>query len=184
MNAQTSKQKQEKQPPECACGCSAETVALHEELLAYIEEVKKKPYADSYLISVLHKAQGLYGFLTRGVMDEIAVAMNIPTAHIWGVATFYHFFKLKAQGKFIISVCLGTACYVKGAQDVLEAVKGELHVEMGETTPDGLFTLQETRCLGSCGLAPVVMINDKVYGALTPQKVVDVLKTCRKSGAK
>jgi NADH:ubiquinone oxidoreductase subunit E len=178
------KQEQSNQPKECSCGCSAETVALHAELLAYIDEVKKKPYPDSYLISVLHKAQGLYGFLKRSVMDEIAEAMNIPTAHIWGVATFYHFFKLNPQGRFVISVCLGTACYVKGAQDVLEAIKGELHVELGETTPDGLFTLQETRCLGSCGLAPVLMINDKVYGTLTPQKTLDILKTYRKAGAK
>jgi len=184
MRVENMKQGQEKPSSGCSCGCSAEVVALHDELRGYIDEVKKKPYTDSYLIAVLHKAQGLYGFLDRRVMDEIAEAMNIPTAHIWGVATFYHFFKLKPQGKFVISVCLGTACYVKGAQDVLDAIKGDLHVEMGETTPDMLFTLQETRCLGACGLAPVMMINDKVYGTLTPQKAVDVLKTYRKSGSK
>jgi NADH-quinone oxidoreductase E subunit len=168
-------QEEKRTVPACACA------QLHDDLASFIGEVKKKPYADSYLIAVLHKAQEIHGYLNRALMDQISEAMDIPTAHIWGVATFYHFFKLKPQGRYVISVCLGTACYVKGAQEVLDALKTELHIEMGETTPDGMFTLQETRCLGSCGLAPVAMINDKVYGNLTAQKVLEVIKSFRKA---
>lgn len=152
---------------------------LKPELTEFIAAVRGKPNYESYLIAVLHKAQQLYGYLERSVMDAIAGEMNIPTAHIWGVATFYHFFKLKPQGKHAISVCLGTACYVKGAQQVLDAVKNELKISIGETSEDGLFTLQETRCVGACGLAPVAMIDDKVYGSLSPKKIIDVLKSYR-----
>jgi NADH:ubiquinone oxidoreductase subunit E len=110
--------------------------------------------------------------------------MNIPTAHIWGVATFYHYFKLKPTGKHSISVCLGTACYVKGAGEILDTIKHELKIDFGQTTDDNLFTLQEARCLGACGLAPVVMVDDKIYGELTPKKTVDLLNTYRKAAEK
>lgn len=149
--------------------------ALHE----YMEECKQKPNPESYLIALLHKAQGLYGYVTEEVMDEIAETMSIPTAHIWGVATFYHYFHLKPVGKHMISICMGTACYVKGASAVLDAVKKELKVEIGDTTEDGLFTLQEARCLGACGLAPVIMIDDKIYGKLTPEKAIEALNSYR-----
>ena len=150
------------------------------ELKEFMEGVKAKDHPDSHLITILHKAQGLFGHLNKDIMDEIALSMDIPTAHIWGVATFYHFFKLKPQGKYVISVCLGTACYVKGANDILDAIKKELKIAMGETTEDMLFTLQETRCLGACGLAPVMMINDKIYGELTPQKTAEIIAGLRK----
>jgi len=149
-------------------------------LKEFIESLKDREHPESNLIAILHKTQELYGYLSREVMDEIALFMNIPTAHIWGVATFYHFFNLKPKGKHSISVCLGTACYVKGAEEILRTIKEELRVDFGETTRDGLFTLQETRCLGACGLAPVIMIDDKIYGELTPKKVLDVLKSYRK----
>lgn len=152
------------------------------ELKAFMEQRKTLEHPESQLIAILHKAQGLYGYLSQEVMDEVALTMNIPTAHIWGVATFYHFFNLKPRGVHVISVCLGTACYVKGAEDVLEAIKKELKVGIGDTTEDGLFTLQETRCLGACGLAPVVMIDDKIYGELTPKKAVELLTSFRKKG--
>jgi len=116
---------------------------LMNELREYIKDRKSLEHSDSYLIDILHKAQGLYGYLTREVMDLIAVEMSIPTAHIWGVATFYHYFNLKPVGKYVISVCMGTACYVKGAGDVLDAIKKELGIEIGETTKDGIFTLNE-----------------------------------------
>jgi NADH:ubiquinone oxidoreductase subunit E len=117
-------------------------------------------------------------------MEFISQAMNIPTANIWGVATFYHYFNLTPRGKYTISVCLGTACYVKGAGEIMEALKEELHVKEGETTKDMMFTLQEARCLGACGLAPVIMINGKIHGDLTPKKVVDVIKQYRKQEGK
>lgn len=149
-------------------------------LKEFMTRIKSEAHPESQLIAILHKAQELYGFLNQEVMDEIALTMNVPTAHIWGVATFYHYFNLKPRGEHTISVCLGTACYVKGAATVLETVKKELKVNVGETTQDNLFTLSETRCLGTCGLAPVMMIDDKVYGNLTPKKIVEILNSYRK----
>ncbi|HPS56282.1 MAG TPA: NAD(P)H-dependent oxidoreductase subunit E [Sedimentisphaerales bacterium] len=151
------------------------------ELKAYIASVKNRGRTDSHLIAVLHKAQEIYSYLPESVMDEIAHEMKVPTAHIWGVATFYHYFKLKAPGKHIISACLGTACYVKGAAQVLDAIKNELGIEEGGITEDGLFSLQPARCLGACGLAPVVMIDDKIYGNLTGKKIVEIIKQYRKN---
>ncbi len=147
----------------------------------FIAEASKQDYAESYLIAVLHKTQSLFGYLPREAMDTIAEAMQIPTAHIWGVATFYHYFNLEPIGKHVISVCMGTACYVKGAVQVLEALKKELGVEVGQTTPDMLFTLQEARCLGACGIAPVIMVDDKIYGELDKKKTVDVVNQYRKA---
>lgn len=150
------------------------------ELKSFMREAKSKSHPDSQLISILHKAQELYGYLDAQVMDEIALEMNIPTAHIWGVATFYHYFNLKPRGKHSISVCLGTACYVKGAQEILDAIKQELKIDFGQTCEDQSFTLQEARCLGACGLAPVVMIDEKIYGSLTPKKVLEIIKSYRR----
>lgn len=154
------------------------------ELRKFIAEMMTKEHADSHLIDVLHKTQGLYGYLPTDVMDEIAQEMQIPTAHIWGVATFYHYFKLKPPGKYEISLCLGTACYVKGATQVLQAIKEELKIDFGEMTADGLFSLGPARCLGACGLAPVVMIGDRIHGELTPKKIVQILKDYRKQAGK
>jgi NADH:ubiquinone oxidoreductase subunit E len=154
------------------------------EIKAFIEESKSREHPDSYLIAVLHKTQGLYGYLPTEVMDEISQAMQIPTAHIWGVATFYHYFNLNPPGKYVISICLGTACYVKGAGEVLQAIKDELKIDVGEVTEDGLFSLAPARCLGACGLAPVVMIGDKIHGELTPKKMVQVIHQYRKQAQK
>jgi NADH:ubiquinone oxidoreductase subunit E len=154
-----------------------------DDLRAYMKEVKDKPYSESYLIAVLHKVQGLFGYLPREVMDEVALTLEIPTAHIWGVATFYHYFNLEPIGKHTISICMGTACYVKGAENVLDTLKKELNVEVGRTTEDGLFTLHEARCLGACGIAPVIMIDDKIYGELDSKKTVEVLNQYRKAAA-
>ena len=158
--------------------------SLAAELSGYMDERKGKENPDSYLIDILHKAQGLYGYLSREVMDLIAVEMNIPTSHIWGVATFYHYFNLKPVGEHVISVCMGPACYVKGAGDVLGAIKEELGIEVGETTRDGVFTLNEARCLGACGLAPVIMVDGKIHGELTPRKTVELLNGYRKKNLK
>ena len=152
-----------------------------DQLSAFMDEVSQKEYAESYLIAVLHKAQALYGYLPQDVMDQVADKMQIPTAHIWGVATFYHYFNLKPVGKNIVSVCMGTACYVKGADKVLEALIRELGIQVGETTEDKLFTLQEARCLGACGIAPVIMINDKIYVELDAKKTVDLINQYRKA---
>ncbi|MFA6130275.1 MAG: NADH-quinone oxidoreductase subunit NuoE [Candidatus Omnitrophota bacterium] len=150
------------------------------ELRVFMQEAKTKDHPDSQLISILHKAQELYGYLSQDVMSQVAKEMNIPTAHIWGVATFYHYFNLKPKGKHSISVCLGTACYVKGAEEILNAIREELKIDFGQTSVDNLFTLQEARCLGACGLAPVIMIDDKIYGSLTPKKALEIIKSYKK----
>lgn len=154
------------------------------ELKEFIGSIKEKAHWRSYLIAVLHKAQGLYGYLSTEVMDVIAKEMEIPTSQIWGAATFYHYFNLKAPGKHTVSVCLGTACYVKGAGDVMDSVKKHLNVEVGDTTEDGMFSLQPARCLGACGLAPVMMVDDKIYGDLTAKKAVQIIENYRKKATK
>jgi NADH-quinone oxidoreductase subunit E/NADP-reducing hydrogenase subunit HndA len=154
------------------------------QLKAYIAETQQNEHADSFLIAVLHRAQELYGYLPVDVMDAIAEEMGIPTAHIWGVATFYHYFNLTPPGQHVISICLGTACYVRGAGQILQTLKDELQIDVGEVTPDGLFSLQPARCLGACGLAPVVMIDDKIHGELTPKKMVQLINQYRKQAKK
>ncbi len=150
-------------------------------LREFMAEANAQEYSESYLIAVLHRAQELFGYLPREIMDEVAETLQIPTAHIWGVATFYHYFNLEPIGKHVVSVCMGTACYVKGAGQVLETLKKELGIEVGQTTEDMLFTLQEARCLGACGIAPVIMIDDKIYGELDKKKTSDIVNRFRKS---
>jgi NADH:ubiquinone oxidoreductase subunit E len=128
------------------------------------------------LMPVLHETQELFGYIPEEAQKRISEVLNIPLAEIYGVATFYSRFTLKPRGKNTISVCLGTACYVKDAQGVLDKLKEELKVAAGDTTADNKFTLEATRCLGCCGLAPVMMINEDVYGKLEPQDISDILK--------
>lgn len=154
-----------------------------QDLREYIRTLKDARYPESNLIAVLHKSQELYGYVSQEAMNAIAEEMRIPTAHIWGVATFYHYFNLNPPGKYVISVCLGTACYVKGAGDVMEAIKDELGIDEGETTEDGVFSLHGARCLGACGLAPVVMVNDKMHGDLTPDSARKLLKQYRRKNS-
>lgn len=144
-------------------------------LKEYLKKYINLPRAESNLITILHKVQEIYGYLDREALDEVAKTIQIPTAHIWGVATFYHHFKLKKPGKHIISICLGTACYIKGADEILEKLKSELKLDIGGVTEDGFFSLEEARCLGACSLAPVIMIDNKIYGNLTPQNVLQIL---------
>lgn len=127
------------------------------------------------LIPVMQKAQELFGYLSFETMELISERLDVPVSEIYGVATFYALFSLKPKGEYIISVCTGTACYVKGAQAVLDEVKKQLGIESGETTEDGKFSIQDTRCLGCCGLAPVMTINNDVYGRLDPADVKDIL---------
>ncbi|NLG37067.1 MAG: NADH-quinone oxidoreductase subunit NuoE [Clostridiales bacterium] len=133
------------------------------------------------LMPVMQAAQDLFGYLPIEVQDYIARGLDIPLVKVYGVATFYSQFKLEPNGENTISVCLGTACYVRGAQKVLDRLKEELGIEEGKTTPDGLFTLSGTRCLGCCGLAPVIMINDDVYGRLKPDDIPGILDKYRRA---
>ena len=124
---------------------------------------------------VLHKAQEIFGCLSLDVQKYISKELDIPVSDIYGVATFYSQFTLKPKGKYKIGVCMGTACYVKGSQAILNELAKELDMKVGDTTDDGLFTLEATRCLGACGLAPIIMINDDVYGRLKPEDIKEIV---------
>ncbi len=147
-----------------------------EELKAFIADNKD---VDGPLMPIMQKAQELCGYLPMEAMNIIADALDIPVSKIYGVATFYAQFSLTPKGDNIIQVCTGTACYVKGAQAVLDEVIHQLGIRSGETTEDGLFTIQDTRCLGCCGLAPVMTINDDVYGRMVPGQVKGILDKYR-----
>lgn len=127
------------------------------------------------LMPILQKAQGIYGYLPIEVQTMISNAMNIPLEKIYGVATFYSQFTLNPKGQYSISVCLGTACYVKGSGDIFNKLQETLGIESGGCTPDGRFSLDACRCVGACGLAPVLTINDEVYGRLTVDDVPTIL---------
>lgn len=133
----------------------------------------------SEVINVLHKVQGEFGYLPAELQDVIAQEMNVSAAHVYGIVTFYSFFTMTPKGEHPISVCMGTACYVRGAEKVLDEFKRELKIGVGETTPDGKFSLNCLRCVGACGLAPVVLIGEKVYGRLTPDGVKDIINEYR-----
>ena len=127
------------------------------------------------LMPILHKAQEIYGYLPAEVQTLIAEELNIPLSEVYGVATFYTQFSLQPKGKHRISVCLGTACYVKGSDKILAAVEMELRISCGECTPDGRFSIDSCRCVGACGLAPVMIVDDDVYGRLTEKDVPEIL---------
>ena len=143
-----------------------------------IAENKDLPGA---LMPVLQGAQDIFGCVPMDVQKYIAQALNVTLSEVYGVATFYSQFSLQPKGEYLISVCLGTACYVKGSQKVLDKLSEVLNVPVGGTTPDGRFTLQATRCLGACGLAPVMTVNDEVYGRLTPDAIPDIIAKYRKT---
>jgi len=130
---------------------------------------------ESYLIQNLEQIQRALGYLPEDVQAYVAEAMNIPLSKVYGVVTFYSFFNTEPIGKYKISICMGTACYVKGAGQIMEAFEKELNIKVGETTKDGLFTLEACRCLGACGLAPVLTINGKVFGRLIPEDVPGII---------
>ncbi len=127
------------------------------------------------LIPVLHEIQDIYGYLPEPVLKVVSTELNLPMSEIYGVASFYHFFSLTPKGEHVIHVCMGTACYIKGAQTVLDRLSTELNVAVQGTTEDNKFTLEATRCLGACGLAPVMTIGEKVHGRLAPNNVPKIL---------
>lgn len=127
------------------------------------------------LINVLHQTQQLFGYLPAEVQEVIAHALNVSTAHVYGVVTFYSYFTMVPKGRFPISICTGTACYVRGAEKVLDEFKRQLNLKVGETTEDGKFSLSCLRCVGACGLAPVVLVGEKVYGRVSPDGVKAII---------
>ena len=150
-----------------------------EELIRFIDEKQGKGYYNAALMSILHKAQSVYGYVSHEAIETISKHLGIPTAKIWGIVTFYHYFTLTPRGKYVVSVCLGTACYVKGSKRVLDKVKDILGIDLNETTGDSLFSIEAKYCLGCCGLAPVMMINDKVYEKLTTKKIAEIINNLR-----
>ncbi|WP_432665933.1 NAD(P)H-dependent oxidoreductase subunit E [Wukongibacter baidiensis] len=128
------------------------------------------------LMPVLNEAQNIFGAVPLEVQKTISKALNIPVAEIYGVVTFYSQFSLEPKGDYVIGVCLGTACYVKGAQAIIDRISRDIDVEVGGTSPDGKYTLEATRCIGACGLAPVLTVNEDVYGKLVEADVPDILK--------
>ncbi len=148
------------------------TQEQEQKLLEVIAKNKELPGA---LLPVLHEAQEIYGYLPIEVQQMVADGLNLSLSEVYGVATFYSRFSLTPKGKHQISVCLGTACYVKGSDKVLDEVEKMLGIKSGECTPDGLFSIDSCRCVGACGLAPVMMIDEEVYGKLTPAEVHKIL---------
>jgi NADH-quinone oxidoreductase subunit E len=156
-----------------ACACKDETdVTFPQELLSFIEEWKVKPGS---LIMILHKTQETFGYISHPVAETLSLLTGIPLARVYGVVTFYHFFKTTKPGKHRISVCMGTACYLKGAQDLLDETRNLLGLEPNGVTEDGQFSVDPVRCVGCCGLAPLLTVGTDTYGKLTKDMIPGII---------
>ena len=155
----------------CAWGCQDRS-EVFDQLDEFIATQSKGRDA---LIPVLHRAQELFGYLPVDVQGHVARKLDLPVSEVLGVVTFYHYFTMQPRGRHTINVCLGTACYVRGAKKVMDALVAKLGIKMGETTADLRFSLTIQRCFGACGLAPVIMIDDDVHGRVTPKKLPGIL---------
>ena len=140
--------------------------------LSIDKSMRQFKYEKDSLLEVLNSAQEVFGFLSRDLLIYISTHLNVPMSQVYGVATFYHLFTFDPQGEHNCIICKGTACHVKGADTIIDALSQEFEIEAGETTPDGLFSLTIARCLGSCGLAPVIVLDGQVYGKETADAVV------------
>jgi len=152
----------------------------YRELKQFIEAQRQ---VSGPLIQVLHRAQRIFGYLPVEVQTFVSRELNLPLGKVHGVVTFYNFFRTEPIGDHIINVCLGTACHVKGASEIIKSLEKNLGIKMGGTTPDRFFTLSSARCFGACGLAPVMMIDTEVYGRLNPQKSIQVIQELRRTVA-
>ena len=158
----------------CNCNCNQKDKFMEELFNEYL------PVKDN-LIQLLNEVQEHYGYIPEKAQRDLSEFLNVPMAEIYGVITFYSRFTLKPKVKYNIAVCLGTACYVKGSQRIMDRLKERLKIEPGETTKDGLFSIEETRCVGACGLAPVFTVNGEVYGKATVKKLDEVLDSLENS---
>jgi NADH-quinone oxidoreductase subunit E len=151
---------------------------VKDEKFKMLEEfIDKVPNNQSSLIEVLHKSQEIFGYLSEEVQSYVAYRLNVPVTKVYGVVTFYSYFTTKPRGKYVINICMGTACFVKGSNLILEEFQRKLNIKAGETTEDGKFTIEVLRCVGACGLAPVVTVNDKVYGHFKKEDVKKLLES-------
>ena len=152
---------------------------LPEAITRELEEfVDALPTKQGHLVTVLHKAQSLYGYLPREVQQTVADLMGVSLARVYGVVTFYAYFTMVPKGRHPISVCNGTACHVTGSEKLLDALKEQLGVGVGEVTQDGKFSIDQLRCVGACALAPVLMVGEKVYGTVSTDQIRDILGEC------
>lgn len=149
-----------------------------QKLMAALEEIKA---SNGSIVVALQKAQEIYKYLPREVMETIAAVLGVKPSEVYGVATFYSQFSLKPVGEYKVSVCMGTACYVKGAGEVLAKLKSTLGVDIGQTTPDGKFSIEASRCIGCCGLAPVLTVNEHVYGKVDVKQIEDIVEKYRQA---
>lgn len=164
------------------CNCAKERFQPTEKDKKFILAINKFKGQKGALIPILQETQDIYGYLPEESIKSIARELKIPPSKVYGVATFYAQFHLKPRGKYIIRVCLGTACHVRGGANILEAIKSNLGIQDGQTTQDLMFTLESVACLGACGLAPVIMVNEETYGRLTPDKITSILKIYQERG--
>ena len=144
------------------------------------EIIDNRKNMDTPLMMILSDIQNTFGYIDLEVQQIVADALNIPVSEVYGVVTFYSYFSLKPKGKYVIGICYGTACYVKGGQALIEAFSNRLGIKEGQTTDDGLFTIDILRCIGACGLAPVVSVNGKIYPHVTPKDVDKIIEDCKK----
>lgn len=154
----------------------AGNAAKYREIEMYLDSLSEIPEKKGALMGALHKVQETFGYIPRDAMEFLSEKLAVPQSHIYGMATFYNFFSLKPKARNQIYVCKGTACYVAGGDRILRKLKEILHLEEGDSTPDGKFSLHVTRCLGCCGLSPVVKINDDVYVRMVPERIPSILK--------
>ena len=138
--------------------------------------LKEHNYQESSLLEILHQAQEIYGYLDKDLLMDISGSLNLPPSHVYGVVTFYSFFKLKKSGEHIVTGCLGTACYVKGVEQIIEAVEEEFNLKRGGSTADGKLSLLITRCIGACAMAPNIVVDDQVIGKATKEEVIKKIR--------
>lgn len=149
---------------------------LNEEKFSELEEfINSLSNKKGAVIEVLHKAQHIFGYLPEEVQIFVAEKLNIPASQVFGVVSFYSYFTTEPRGEYVVNICMGTACFVRGSANVLAEFEKKLNIKSGQTTPDGKFTIGSLRCVGACGLAPVVMVNDKVFGNVKPEDVDKIL---------
>ena len=159
-------------------GMPAKQLQFSKELAAYVDEWKEKPGS---LIMMLHRIQEEYDYIPREAAEELARTIGMPLAKIYGVITFYHYFKTSKPGKNKMSICLGTACYLRGGQELIDESRSILNIKDDEVTDDGQFSIDEVRCLGCCGLAPVLMIGNDVYGKVTKEQLPEIIAKYRQA---
>jgi bidirectional [NiFe] hydrogenase diaphorase subunit len=138
--------------------------------------LKEQNFQESALLEILHKAQEIYGYLSKDLLMDISQSLNLPPSHVFGVATFYSLFKLTEPGEHIVTGCLGTACYVKGVEEIMQAVEREFKLKRGETTPDRKLSVFVTRCIGACAMAPNMVVDDEVIGKATKELVLEKIR--------